>query len=224
MDANRAAFRKWSIIPRMLQDNTIRDLSVELFGSKYPSLVLVAPVGVNKIFHHEGECAVARAAANCSVPYIMSTGSSTTPEEIAETSGSGSRSGSRWFQPAGFTTLVVTLNLWALSWRPKDLDNASVPFYLGIGDAICLSDPVFQKKWKDGPGKGKSIQDDFQNACMGWEKTVFSGHSHTWEDIKFLKEHWDGPIVLKGIQSIEDAELAVKAGVQALSFLTTGVA
>lgn len=100
---------------------------------------------------------------------------------------------------AGFTTLVVTLNLWALSWRPKDLDNASVPFYLGIGDAICLSDPVFQKKWKDGPGKGKSIQDDFQNACMGWEKTVFSGHSHTWEDIKFLKEHWDGPIVLKGL-------------------------
>jgi lactate 2-monooxygenase len=155
------------------------------------------------------------AAANCSVPYIMSTASSTTPEEIAETSGSGSR----WFQPywppnedneitismlaraksAGFTTLVVTLDLWALSWRPKDLDNAYVPFYLGIGDAICLSDPVFQKKWKDGPGKGKSIQDDFQNACMGWEKTVFSGHSHTWEDIKFLKEHWDGPIVLKGL-------------------------
>lgn len=49
MDANRVAFRKWSIIPRMLQDNTIRDLSVELFGSKYPSPVLVAPVGVNKI-------------------------------------------------------------------------------------------------------------------------------------------------------------------------------
>lgn len=49
MDANRVAFRKWSIIPRMLQDNTIRDLSVELFGTKYPSPVLVAPVGVNKI-------------------------------------------------------------------------------------------------------------------------------------------------------------------------------
>ena len=100
---------------------------------------------------------------------------------------------------AGFTTLVVTLDLWALSWRPKDLDNAYVPFYLGIGDAIGLSDPVFQKKWKDGLGKGKSIEYDFQNACMGWEKTVFSGHSHTWEDIKFLKEHWDGPIVLKGL-------------------------
>lgn len=145
----------------------------------------------------------------------MSTASSTPPEEIAEASGPGSR----WFQlywppnkdnditvsmlsrakSAGFTTLVVTLDLWALSWRPKDLDNAYVPFYLGIGDAIGLSDPVFQKKWKDGPGKGKSIEDDFQNACMGWEKTVFSGHSHTWEDIKFLKEHWDGPIVLKGV-------------------------
>lgn len=49
MDANRAAFRRWSIIPRMLQDNTVRDLSVTLFGEKYPSPVLVAPVGVNKI-------------------------------------------------------------------------------------------------------------------------------------------------------------------------------
>ncbi|OBT65504.1 hypothetical protein VE03_05009 [Pseudogymnoascus sp. 23342-1-I1] len=232
MDANRLAFRKWSIIPRMLQDNTIRDLSIELFGSKYSSPILVAPVGVNKIFHHEGECAAARAAANCSVPYIMSTASSTPPEEIAEASGSGPR----WFQlywppnkdneitlsmlsrakSAGFTTLVVTLDLWALSWRPKDLDNAYVPFYLGIGDAIGLSDPVFQKKWKEGPGKGKSVQDDFQNACMGWEKTVFSGQSHTWEDIKFLKDHWDGPIVLKGIQSAYDAELAVKAGVQGI--------
>ncbi|KFY38881.1 hypothetical protein V495_06313 [Pseudogymnoascus sp. VKM F-4514 (FW-929)] len=232
MDANRVAFRKWSIIPRMLQDNTIRDLSVELFGTKYPSPVLVAPVGVNKIFHHEGECAVARAAAKCSVPYIMSTASSTPPEEIADASGRGAC----WFQlywppnedneitlsmllrakSAGFTTLVVTLDLWALSWRPKDLDNAYVPFYLGIGDAIGLTDPVFQKKWKDGLGKGKSVEDDFQNACMGWEKTVFSGNSHTWEDIQFLKENWGGPIVLKGIQSVEDAELAVKAGVDGI--------
>ncbi|KFY14288.1 hypothetical protein V492_02710 [Pseudogymnoascus sp. VKM F-4246] len=232
MDANRIAFRKWSIIPRMLQDNTIRDLSVELFGVKYPSPILVAPVGVNKIFHHEGECAVAKAAASCNVPYIMSTASATPPEEIAKASGSGPR----WFQlywprnkdndvtismlarakTAGFTTLVVTLDLWALSWRPKDLDNAYVPFYLGIGDAIGLTDPAFQKKWKEGDGKGKSVEEDYHNACMGWEKTVFSGHSHTWEDIKFLKEHWNGPIVLKGIQSVEDAELAVKAGVQGI--------
>lgn len=49
MDSNRAAFRKWSILPRMLQGNTHRDLSVELFGKKYPSPVLMAPVGVNKI-------------------------------------------------------------------------------------------------------------------------------------------------------------------------------
>jgi lactate 2-monooxygenase len=88
----------------------------------------------------------------------MSTASSTTPEEIAEASGDGAR----WFQlywpqakdndvtvsmlsrakKAGFTVLVVTLDLWQLSWRPMDLDNAYVPFYLGIGDAIGHSDPV----------------------------------------------------------------------------------
>lgn len=55
MDSNRAAFRKWSTMPRMLQGNTHRDLSVELFGRKYPNPLLMAPVGVNKIFHNDGE-------------------------------------------------------------------------------------------------------------------------------------------------------------------------
>lgn len=143
----------------------------------------------------------------------MSTASSTSLEQIAEASGQGS---ARWFQlywpknvdnditlsmlsrvkKAGFTTLLVTLDLWALSWRPADLDNAYVPFYLGIGDAIGHSDPVYQANYKK--KTGKTIEEDFQNASMDWENTVFSGNSHSWEDLKFLKDNWDGPIVLKG--------------------------
>lgn len=143
----------------------------------------------------------------------MSTASSTPPEELGAASGPDA---AKWFQlywppnkdnditlsmlsrakKAGFTTLVVTLDLWALSWRPQDLDNAYVPFYLGIGDAIGHTDPVFQIKYKK--DTGKTIKEDILSASLAWENTVFSGMSHTWEDVEFLKKNWDGPIVLKG--------------------------
>lgn len=71
-----------------------------------------------------------------------------------------------------------------------------MPFFLGIGDQIGFSDPVFQQKYQK--ASGKSIDDDLTAASLAWEHTVFSGAAHKWEDIKFLQEHWKGPIVLKG--------------------------
>ena len=110
--------------------------------------------------------------------------------------------------------LVVTLDTWTLAWRPADLDNAYVPFASGIGDQTGFSDPVFRRKFKE--MHNKEIEDDVFLASMAWEKAVFSGASHTWDQIELLKKHWDGPIVLKGIQHVEDAKMAVEAGVQGI--------
>lgn len=60
---------------------------------------------------------------------------------------------------------------------------------------------------------GKDIEDDMHTAAAEWTSTVFPGLSHSWEDIAFLKKHWDGPIILKGIQTIEDAKVSVELGV-----------
>ncbi len=79
---------------------------------------------------------------------------------------------------------------------------------------IGFSDPVFRKHFRD--KFGKEIEDDKGAAAAEWTRTIFPGFSHGWEDIAFLKEHWDGPIVLKGIQTVEDAKLAVKAGIQGI--------
>lgn len=227
---NRAAFRKWNIMPRMLQGNTYRDLSVELFGKKYPGPLLMAPIGVNKIFHPHGEEGVVHACAETGVPYIMSTASSTSIEDVAAAS-----DGPKWFQlywpmekdnditasmlhraqDSGFEVLVVTLDLWALSWRPMDLNNAYVPFWQGIGDQIGFTDPVFKKKYQDA-NDGKWLEDDLKAVSIAWENVVFSGAAHKWEDLKFLKEHWKGPIVLKGIQTVEDAQEAVKFGMDGI--------
>ncbi|TVY30401.1 putative lactate 2-monooxygenase [Lachnellula hyalina] len=228
MDANRLAFRQWKLVPRMLRATSQRDLSVELFGETYETPVLMAPVGVQSIFHEDAETGLSEVCAEIGVPYILSTASTSSIEEVAKTSGNGPR----WFQlywpqtdaytisllnrarDSGFKVLVVTLDTWALAWRPADLDHAYVPFFKGIGNKIGWGDPVFrehfQKKY------GATPEEKIVEASQEWIGDVFSGAAHTWEDIALLKKHWGGPIVLKGIQHPDDARLAVEHGVDGI--------
>ncbi|KAJ9666674.1 hypothetical protein H2201_003078 [Coniosporium apollinis] len=228
MDANRLAFRQWKLVPRMLRDTTHRDMRVTLFGKTHDSPLLIAPVGVQRIFHEDKETGVAEIAAELGIPYIMSTAASSTIEEIAQASGDGKR----WYQlywphddevtvsllqrakKNGFEVLVVTLDTWALSWRPWDLDGAYVPFVKGIGDQTGFSDPVFRRKFKE--KYGCEIEQDVLHAALEWQKDVFSGRAHTWDQLELLKKNWDGPIVLKGIQHPEDALKAAEAGIDGI--------
>lgn len=91
MDANRLAFRQWKMIPRMLRPTTHRDLRTELFGHKLESPLLIAPVGVQTIFHQDKELGVAEVANEIGVPYILSTASSSSIEDVAKASGDGVR-------------------------------------------------------------------------------------------------------------------------------------
>lgn len=94
MDANRLAFRQWKLIPRMLKDLSTRDMSVEIFGARYKSPIMIAPLGVQKIFHEDREVGMAKIARELEMPFIMSTAASSTIEEVAEASGDGPR----WYQ------------------------------------------------------------------------------------------------------------------------------
>ncbi|MBC6459032.1 alpha-hydroxy-acid oxidizing protein [Actinomadura sp. HBU206391] len=217
--ANRAAFDRWRIVPRMLRDVAVRDVAVEVLGASLPAPVLLGPVGVLSIVHPGGEPAVARAASALSVPMVLSSAASHTIEEVAEASGDGPR----WFQlywpkdpeiaasflgrakAAGYTALVVTLDTSILGWRPRDLDQAFLPFLRGIGVANYFSDPAFLK------GIGGSLDADRAAAIMHWAAN-FGNPALTWDDLGFLREHWDGPIVLKGIQHADDARQAADAG------------
>lgn len=92
--ANREAFDRWRIVPRMLRDVSERDLSVELFDRELPAPVALAPIGVQSIIHDEGERASARAAADLGLPFVSSSAASTPMEEIAEETGDAPA----WFQ------------------------------------------------------------------------------------------------------------------------------
>ncbi|HEV7649256.1 MAG TPA: lactate 2-monooxygenase [Actinophytocola sp.] len=221
--ANREAFDRWRIVPRMLADATQRDLSTTVLGTAMPAPVLLAPVGVQSILHPDGELATARVAAELGVPMILSTASSHAIEDVAESNGDGPR----WYQlywpndndvtvsilsrakAAGFSTLVLTLDTWTLAWRTQDLDQSYLPFIRGVGTAIPFSDPAFRA------GLEKSPEEDPQSAILRWIP-MFTGTDKRWDQLPFLREHWDGPIVLKGIQHVDDARRARDAGMDGI--------
>lgn len=157
MAANRAAFGRRQIWPRVLRDVSTRDLSIELLGRRRASPFILSPIGVAELAHPEADVAVGRAAAALDVPYVLSNQASRPMEEVAAAMGSRSR----WFQlywsasdelnasfvrraeAAGCEAIVVTLDTHLLGWRTRDLDAAFLPFTRGQGIAQYTSDPVF---------------------------------------------------------------------------------
>ncbi len=262
---NRAAFRRWRIVPRMLTDVSSPSYASTVLGAELAVPFLLAPVGVLGIAHPGGEVAVARAAAACGVPMVLSTASCTAMEEVAGASGDGQR----WFQlywpkdravaasflarakAAGFTALVITLDTRMLAWRPRDLDQAFQPFLRGIGIQNYLTDPAFQASLAAlapadppapadpaapasaepasaepaspdpaapapaDPTSAELVSPDLAAAILQFSR-IFGDRTLTWEDLSFARDHWDGPIVVKGVLSVADAERAAGAGMDGI--------
>ena len=221
--ANRAAFDRWRIVPRMLRSGVQRDLSCTVLGTSLPAPVMIAPVGVQTLAHPDGELATARAAAALRLTYIHSTAAAHSFEQVADANGDGPR----WYQlywpndsdvcisflrrakASGYSVLVVTLDTHLLGYRPADLDRGFLPFLRLQGVANYLDDPAFLA------GLDKPPEQDPAAAVLHWAR-MFPHPGLSWQDLPFLREHWDGPIVLKGICSAEDAELAADHGVDGI--------
>jgi lactate 2-monooxygenase len=219
--ANRAAFDHWRIVPRMLTGATNRNLETTVLGSTLAAPVITSPIGVQSIVHPDAERAAATVAHELGIGMTLSTVSSIVLEDVAKENADGVR----WFQlywpndedvcvsvlerakAAGFSALLVTLDTWLLGWRPHDLDHAYLPFLTGEGLANYFSDPAFLA------GLEKPPTDDLVAAVQRW-LPMFTGTDHTWDQLAFLREHWDGPIAVKGIQHVDDARRAVDAGLQ----------
>jgi lactate 2-monooxygenase len=220
MRANREAFERVRLRPRMLAGNRERDLSVEVLGTRSAAPFFLAPIGVLSIAHPEGELACARAAAATGVPYILSSAASHSIEEIAAAMGDAPR----WFQlywindrevaasfvaraaAAGFGAIVLTLDTLILGWRPRDLANAYLPFIKGEGCAQYFTDPVFCARLQQPPA------DDVLTAAAMMLAT-FPNLGLTWDDLKWLREQVELPLLVKGVLTAEDAQRAFDCGV-----------
>ncbi len=221
--ANAAAFRRWRIKPRRGRARGKVDLSTTVLGTRMSAPVLFAPIGVQTLAHPEGDLASARAAAELQLTYVHSTQGAFSIEQVAE----ANRDGSRWYQlywprddeltvsflrrarAAGYTHLVITLDTTLLGWRPLDLDRGYSPFLENRGIANYTSDPVFQRRLQAPPevdpvAAGITFASLFQNPGLSWEQ------------LPLIRDTWDGPILLKGIQSVRDARLAVRHGIDGI--------
>lgn len=221
--ANDRAFDRWRIVPRILRDVDERDLSTDLFGRTLPAPVALAPIGVQSILHDEGELAAARAAASVDVPFVSSSAASHTLEEIADELGdspgwfqlywSADRSVAASFleraESAGYEAIVVTLDTPMMGWRERDVELAYLPFLRAEGVANYFEDPAFRNRLDAPP------EEDIVSAIESFVD-CFGDASLTWDDLDFLREHADLPIVLKGVLHPDDAREAVERGVDGL--------
>lgn len=233
--ANRQAFNRHRIIPRMLVDTNLRDTTTEIWGHKVSAPIGFAPIGINAIYNHEAEKPVAKVAGELNLPYCLSTAGSTPIEEVGAANDSGGN-GPRFFQlymphddeltlsllnrawDSGFDALILTTDTWQLGWRHDDVANSTYAFYRGIGAALGLSDPVFQKRCRE---KGIDIEKDPVAASTFWIDSIWHGRAWSWEKLPWLIEQWKRisggrPFALKGIQSVADAKKAVEYGVDGI--------
>jgi lactate 2-monooxygenase len=220
--ANREAFARWRIVPRMLRGVTDRDLSTTVLSTPMAAPVLTAPVGVLGMVHPDAERAVTRAAAALGLTSVLSTASSTTLEDVA----AAAPDAHRWYQlywprdpelaqslvrraeTAGYRAIVVTVDTWSLGWRPRDLQLAHLPFLYAEGIANYLSDPVFRSRLDAPPEQSAQAM---QMAVRTWRE-LFGNPALGWSDLSLLRE-WTGlPILIKGICHPDDARAALDHG------------
>ncbi|MDQ5855758.1 MAG: lactate 2-monooxygenase [Actinomycetota bacterium] len=220
--ANREAFARWRIVPRMLRGVIERDLSTTVLGTSMTAPVLTAPIGALGLVHPDADLAVTRAAAALGLTSVLSTMSSTTLEDVAAAVGDAGR----WFQlywprdpalaeslvgraeAAGYQAIVVTVDTWSLSWRPRDLQLAHLPFLHGKHIANYLSDPVFRARLDAPPEESAQAM---QQAVRTWME-LFGNPALSWSDLSLLREWTQLPVLIKGICHPDDARTALEHG------------
>jgi lactate 2-monooxygenase len=223
-DQNAAAFHHWGMVPRMMVDCSERDLSIELFGHRYPTPLFMAPIGLNGEASQDrhGDMAAARASALTGVPFCASTLANDPLEDVKAACGDTPA----WFQlytprnrelatslirraeDAGYKALVVTLDTWVTGWRPRDLNASNFPQLRGKVLVNYFSDPVFRSLLAKPP------EEDPAAAIFTWAATF--GQVLTWDDMAWFKSVTKLPIVLKGIFHPDDARRAVDSGADAV--------
>lgn len=240
---NTAAFQELEFRPRVLRDVGVVDTTTRLLGRTLPMPLVLAPTGFTRMVCPAGELAVARAAAAAGVPYTLSTLSTRSIEEVAAAS-----DGPTWFQvyvwkdrgltqamldrakASGFEAIVVTVDTAVLGRRERDVRRGfTLPPKLGMS---TLLDGVVHPSWTWAFARSEPIV--FANvvgavAADGADPVSLADYigaqfdpSLSWQDIEWFRARWDGSIVVKGIQSVDDARLAVDAGVDAIALSNHG--
>jgi L-lactate dehydrogenase (cytochrome) len=242
--SNSDAYGRIEFRPRVLRDVSGVDTTTTLLGRPLPFPLVLAPTGFTRIAAPPGELAVARAAARLGLPYTLSTMATRSIEDVAAVS-----DGPKWFQvyvwrdrglvkdmigraaAAGYEALVLTVDTAVLGRRDRDARRGfSLPPKIGPGTLVdgaihpgwtwdfVRAEPVlFANLVGSGVGDGS----DDAVSLAEQVSTQFDA-SLSWRDVEWMRSIWNGPIIIKGIQTVADALLAVEAGVEAIALSNHG--
>lgn len=240
---NADAFARLEFKPNVLRDVSTIDVSTTLLGKHISMPLVLAPTGYTRLTHSQGELSVARAAQRHGIPYSLSTMSTRSIEEVAAVN-----SAAKWFQvytwkdrglvrelveraaAAGYEALWLTVDTAVLGRRERDARRGfSIPPRIGPGTIV---DGIVHPAWtldflthepltfanvvhipgysgSDDMGRGQFVMQNFDQKL-------------SWTDVEWLQSIWSGPIVLKGIQTVDDAVRAVELGVQGIGLSNHG--
>lgn len=240
---NSDAFDAYTFRPRVMRDMTGVDATTTLLGKEIPLPLVLAPTGFTRIADPEGELAVARAAGAIGLPYALSTLSTRSIEEVAAVA-----TGPLWFQvytwrdrglvksmieraqQAGYEALVLTVDSAVLGRRQRDVRRGfTLPPKIGLSTIV---DGILHPGWTWDLIRSEPIS--FANVvghhdvdgsdAVSLASIVNEQFDPTlsWDDLEWMRSVWNGPIVLKGIQTVDDARIAADLGVEAIALSNHG--
>ena len=237
MDRNTRAFREMEFVPRVLRDMGNVDTTGTILGREVPFPLILAPTGFTRIAHPPGELAVARAAERAGLPYSLSTMGTRSVEEVAAVS-----NGSKWFQvyvwrdkgllkdmilrakEAGFDVLCITVDAAMLGRRERDVRRGfTLPPKMGLDTVLegmirpgwslrfAFAEPIsFANVAGNTDIDGSSAVDLAAFMNEQFDPTL------SWEDVAWMRSLWDGPVLVKGIQSVADAVIGRNEGLDGI--------
>jgi L-lactate dehydrogenase (cytochrome) len=236
MHRNRAAFAELPLYPRQQVDVSKRSMETTVLGRRLSMPLLLGPTGLQRLVHRRADLEVAQAAGQADIPFVVSASTAFTVEQIAEAG-----SGDLWLQvypwrdrnaleqvitravAAGYTTLVVTVDVPLLGARERDIRNG-----MSIPPRITPAN-VYQgarhPRWVTHLLRGPEIT--FVNfkavaptskgmALMKWVNDELTNPAADWSELRWLRRMWRGPMVIKGVLTVEDAKAAVREGADAI--------
>ena len=233
LDRNTRGFREIEFVPRVLRDMGNVDTTGTILGKQVPFPLILAPTGFTRIAHPPGELAVARAAARAGLPFSLSTMGTRSVSEVAAVS-----DGSKWFQvyvwrdrgllkdmimgakAAGFEVLCITVDAAMLGRRERDVRRGfTLPPKMG---ADILLEAVIRPAWSlrfafsepisFANVAGQSNIDGSSAVDLAAFMNTQFDPTLSWEDVEWMRTLWDGPVLIKGVQSVADAVIARDRG------------
>jgi len=249
MSRNASRFRDRTLVPRVLRDVEQIDTSTNILGQPASMPLIVAPTGFPRIAHPEGELATARAAARAEIPFSLSTMGTRSIEEVASVSSGRkwfqvyvwrdrelTRDMLERCRESGFEALYITVDTAVLGRRERDVRRGmTLPPKLGLDTFVdgvrrpewvldfLRSDPIVfsnvavsTARLSNGTADGSSAV-----SLADYINSQFDPRL-SWEDVAWIRSVWDGPVILKGIQSVADARIAAAEGIDAIALSNHG--